>query len=423
MAIREHTLGNGLEIIAEVNERAYSAAFGFFVRAGSRDETLELSGVSHFLEHMVFKGTANRSADQVNRELDEIGSQSNAYTSEEQTVFYAAVLPEYQDRTIELLADMMRPALRPDDFETEKQVILEEIAKYDDQPPFGAFEKALDYHFAGHALGRNILGSVKSVSDLQVGPMQRYFDHHYCPRNMTLVASGNLNFDRLVRRAETYCGNWEDVAASHDPQRTSRVVSHLSVSAHTHELATQQYVVLVSDAPAVDDTMRFAARVLATIIGDDSGSRMFWELVDTGLADVAAMGPHEYEGTGVCLTYLCCQGDAVTENLAAIQRILETSERDGITSQELEQAVNKISSQIVLSSERPMSRLHAVGSSWLSRREYTTVRETVGRYRNVTLDDLHEVLKRFPYSRYSAVAVGPNGDVKWPAKPSPIGHD
>jgi len=415
LAIREHTLENGLEIIAEVNERAYSAAYGFFVKAGSRDEAIELSGVSHFLEHMVFKGTANRSADQVNRELDEIGSQSNAYTSEEQTVFYAAVLPEYQDRTIELLGDMMRPALRADDFETEKQVILEEIAKYDDQPPFGAFEKALDYHFSGHSLGRNILGSVKSVSDLQVGPMQGYFDSHYCPRNITLIASGNVDFDRLVEGAKSHCNHWDDVPASHDPQRTSRVASHLSTTALTHELATQQYVVLVSDAPAADDEMRFAARALATIVGDDSGSRMFWDMVDTGRADVAAMGPHEYEGTGVCLTYLCCQGDAVAENLAAIQRIFQTAERDGVTAQELEQAVNKICSQIVLSSERPMSRLFSVGTNWLSRREYTTVREVVQRYRNITLNDLHEVMARFPYSHHSAVAVGPNGNVEWPS--------
>ncbi|MFP6678007.1 MAG: pitrilysin family protein [Pirellulaceae bacterium] len=418
MAIREHTLENGLEIIAEVNERAYSAAYGFFVKAGSRDEAIELSGVSHFLEHMVFKGTANRSADQVNRELDEIGSQSNAYTSEEQTVFYAAVLPEYQDRTIELLGDMMRPALRVDDFETEKQVILEEIAKYDDQPPFGAFEKALDYHFSGHSLGRNILGSVKSVSDLQVGPMQGYFESHYCPRNISLIASGNVDFDRLVEGAKSHCSHWDDVPASHDPQRTSRVASHLSTTALTHELATQQYVVLVSDAPAADDEMRFAARVLATIVGDDSGSRMFWDMVDTGRADVAAMGPHEYEGTGVCLTYLCCQRDAVAENLAAIQRIFQTAERDGVTAQELEQAVNKICSQIVLSSERPMSRLFSVGTNWLSRREYTTVREVVQRYRNITLNDLHEVMARFPYSRHSAVAVGPNGNVEWPSSSS-----
>jgi predicted Zn-dependent peptidase len=414
LAIREHTLKNGLEIVAEVNDRAYSAAFGFFVKTGSRDETLELSGVSHFLEHMVFKGTKNRSADDVNRELDEIGSQSNAYTSEEQTVFYAGVLPEYQDRTVELLSDMMRPALREDDFETEKQVILEEIAKYEDQPPFGAYEKALDSHFRGHSLGRNILGSVESVTAMRADQMRGYFDSHYSPRNLSLIASGNVDFDRLIETAEQHCGEWADVEASHDPARKTRVPSHLETSAITHELANQQYVILISDAPSADDEMRFAARILATILGDDCGSRMFWDLVDTGLADWAGMSPHEYEGTGVYLSYLSCQADRVNENLSAILEIQKTAIAKGVEQSELEQAVNKICSQIVLSSERPMNRLFSVGSSWISHREYKTVRESVERYRNVTLKDIQAALEQFPPNLYSAVSVGPCTDIQWP---------
>ena len=167
MKFRHHTLPNGLEIIAECNPAAYSAAMAFFVQTGSRDETDDLSGVSHFLEHMAFKGTPTRSAADVNRELDEMGAHSNAFTSEEQTVYYITVLPEYQDRALDLLSDIMRPSLRPDDFDTEKQVILEEIAKYEDQPPFGAHEKSMALHFqrasagpqrAGYA--RQCLGAV-----------------------------------------------------------------------------------------------------------------------------------------------------------------------------------------------------------------------------------------------------------------------
>jgi len=138
---RNHTLANGLEVVAEVNPQAYSAAVGFFVKAGSRDETDEISGVSHFLEHMAFKGTLQRTAEQVNRDLDEISPHSNAYTSEEQTVYYMAMLPEYLDRSLNVLADMMRPSLREDDFNVEKDVIINEIHKYEDQPPFGAHEK------------------------------------------------------------------------------------------------------------------------------------------------------------------------------------------------------------------------------------------------------------------------------------------
>src|SRR5262249_53386586 len=126
-----HVLDNGLEIIAETSPSARSVALGFFVRTGARDETPEVSGVSHFLEHMVFKGTERRSAFEVNKDFDRIGANYNAFTSEENTVFYAAVLPEYLPNAVDILADILRPSLREDDFDQEKQVILEEIAMYE----------------------------------------------------------------------------------------------------------------------------------------------------------------------------------------------------------------------------------------------------------------------------------------------------
>ena len=137
MEYRQHRLANGLEILAECNDQAYTSGFGFFVKAGSRDETTSIGGVSHFLEHMVFKGTPNRTAAEVNLQLDEMGSASNARTGEESTIYHASVLPEFQSDLITLLSDIMRPSLREDDFETEKKVIVEEIMMYADQPPYG----------------------------------------------------------------------------------------------------------------------------------------------------------------------------------------------------------------------------------------------------------------------------------------------
>ena len=128
--LHQAVLPNGLEVLAECSPHALSSAIGFFVRTGSRDETPELAGVSHFLEHMAFKGSQRRSADDVNREFDDIGAKYNAYTTEEHTVFHAAVLPEYLDRAVDLLADLLRPTLREDDFSMEKKVILEEIGMY-----------------------------------------------------------------------------------------------------------------------------------------------------------------------------------------------------------------------------------------------------------------------------------------------------
>ena len=161
MQFKQQRLPNGLTIIAEVNPAAASMALGFFVRTGSRDESpaLPISGVSHFLEHMMFKGTERRSPFDINRQFDEMGAAYNAFTSEENTVYFGAVLPEFQTPVLDLLADMMRPALREDDFQTEKKVILEEIALYQDRPHYRLFEKIMAEHFGDHPLSHGVLGT------------------------------------------------------------------------------------------------------------------------------------------------------------------------------------------------------------------------------------------------------------------------
>ena len=242
MEFLRHTLANGLEIVAECNSQAYSTALGFFVLAGARDETDEIAGVSHFLEHMMFKGTPTRTADDVNREFDEIGASYNAFTSEEHTVYYAAVLPEYQDRATELLADILRPSLRAEDFDMEKQVILEEIHMYEDQPPFGADEKCRALYFDAHPLFRSVLGTIESVTALPIEAMRDYFGRRYSPENLVLAATGCVDFELLVATAERMCGHWE------------RNGGHRELAAATpaqgfhlihKDIATQQYAVPV----------------------------------------------------------------------------------------------------------------------------------------------------------------------------------
>src|SRR6476619_4072237 len=166
MPFHQQKLANGLTIIGETSPAAKSAAVGFFVRTGSRDETPDVAGVSHFLEHMVFKGTPRRSAADVNREFDRIGADYNAFTSEENTVFHASVLPEYLPQADDLLADILRPSLRGDDFDMEKKVIIEEIGMYEDQPMFSAYDHAKRVYFAEHPLGNSILGTPESITAL-----------------------------------------------------------------------------------------------------------------------------------------------------------------------------------------------------------------------------------------------------------------
>ena len=404
MQFREHQLENGLQIIAECNPRACCSAAGFFVRAGARDESDSLSGVSHFLEHMVFKGTEKRAAADVNRELDDIGAQSNAFTSEEQTVYYAAMLPEYLPRGIDLLSDIMRPSLREEDFSMEKQVILEEIAKYDDQPPYGAQEKVMALHFGSHPLARSVLGTHESVEALSRDQMASYWQERYSPSNMTLAATGKIDFDALVCQLEALCGDWQPAQV----QRATPVSGEGGGLELMHKpSATQQYVLQLASGPAADDQERFAARVMATVFGDESGSRLFWELVDSGQAEVAALDSYEYEGTGIFMNYLCCAPDQARKNVETIDTMLARLRQDGIRQEELEQAQNKICSHVVLGSERTMNRLFNVGINWMQRQSYRTVAETVNDYSSVSCQDVAKLLERFPLDPLSQVTVGP----------------
>lgn len=404
MPFRHHTLDNGLEIVAELSPDAYSSAYAFFVRTGARDETEEISGVSHFLEHMIFKGSANRTAAEVNRDLDDLSASSNAFTSEEQTVYFATTLPEDQENIVELLADMMRPVLRQDDFDTEKQVILEEIAKYDDQPPYGAHEKCMAAFFGDHPLGKSILGTDASVGGLAREKMLDYFQQRYSPRNMVLTAAGNVDFESLVLQVQNYCGRWQTFDA---PRSLPPAQPRTAFQVLYKPLAVQEYVVQLAAGPAATDDDRYAARLLSTIVGDESGSRLFWELVDTGLAESASIGTQEYQGAGVFLTWLSCLPDLAADNLQRLAEIVGQVEAEGVTEVELAQAKNKVAAHIVLQSERPTNRLFAVGNAWIQRRQYKTVREAVETYRSITLDDIHRVLARYPLNRTAAVAIGP----------------
>jgi predicted Zn-dependent peptidase len=401
---RNHTLHNGLEIVAEVSPAAYSTAMGFFVKTGSRNETEPIAGVSHFLEHMMFKGTPKRSAADVNRELDEIGSHANAYTSEDRTVYYATFLPEYQERAVEILSDMLRPALREEDFNTEKNVIIEEICKYEDQPPFGAHEKAMAAFFGPHPLGHSILGTVESVTGLTPEAMRTYFESRYSPGNIVLAAAGRIDFDRLCQLADGYCGHWRRHNVAGDGP-SPRPLSGFQLI--HKEIATQEYVVQISSGPSVTDDDRHAMRLLATIVGDDSGSRLYWELIETGLAESAGIYPNEFAGTGIIMTFLACAPEDTSENMRRIRAIQEQVEAEGITGDELEQARAKVCASIVMRSERPSNRMFSVGGGWISRREYRTVKEAVEIYRAVTIDDVHRVLEKYPFTKNMTVAVGP----------------
>ena len=404
MEFRSVQLDNGLEIVAEINPSAFSQSLGYFVKTGSRDETPKMAGVSHFLEHMVFKGTDKRSAEDVNQELDDLGSQSNAYTSEEQTVYYMSVLPENQAHALELLSDIMRPALRDDDFETEKQVIIEEIAMYDDQPPYGAVERAMEEFFGEHPLARRVLGTKETVLELDPISMREYHQARYAPNNLTLVAAGAVQFDELVESAKKLTANWRPMDTARSLQRPKS--QHADVEL-VHPPATQQYTLQHALGVPSSDNYRYVLRVLASILGDDSGSRLFWALVDNGLAESAVVFTQEFDDCGLFSIYTTCAPEQHDSNWDVIQNILASGAEKPITEREIELAKNKICSGLILSSERPSNRLFSVGGAWLKRERYETVAEVAANYQRVTQPQLQEAFEKLKSRSTVTVTVRP----------------
>src|SRR2546421_467705 len=198
LTFHQHQLKNGLDIIAEENPDSHSIALGLFVKTGARDEDPKQSGVSHFLEHMMFKGSEKYTWEDVNRIFDEIGARYNAFTSQEMTAYYANVLPEFTEQAVEHLAHLLRPSIRVEDFTTEKKVILEEIAMYLDDPGHRLYEDLMSVHFGNHPLSMSVLGSTDSIKNLQQPQMAEYFARRYGPGNMVLVATGKLEFEEVV---------------------------------------------------------------------------------------------------------------------------------------------------------------------------------------------------------------------------------
>jgi predicted Zn-dependent peptidase len=401
---KQATLPNGLEIIAECNPHALSAAVGFFVRTGARDETPELAGVSHFLEHMAFKGNERRTAADVNREFDEIGAKYNAYTTEEHTVFHAAVLPEYLPPAIDLIGDLLRPSLREDDFDMEKKVIIEEIGMYADSPMWTAYERAMRVHFANHPLGNSVLGSEASVGALTSQAMRQYHQARYCPSNIFVAAAGKVDWDDLVKLVTDKCGSWEPAPASRDVLRTFQSGRNELMCRDEFK---QEWIFGMLGAPPADDNLRMAAEILASVVGDDTGSRYYWALVEPGIAESADFGYHEYEGMGSYMTSASCRPEATEEVIGIMRKILADVTRDGITAEEMEQSKNKIGSRIVLAAERPQNRLSSLGYNWSYRKEYRTVAADLNELNAVTLDDIARLMEAHPLTKMTTVCLGP----------------
>lgn len=411
MRFHHASLDNGLEVVAELNDQAHSVAVGFFVKTGSRDETASIAGLSHFLEHMVFKGTERRNALEVNRDFDRVGAKHNAQTSEEDTIYHATCLPEYLPATFDVLADILRPSLREDDFDTEKQVIIEEIRMYQDNPMMVAYDTAKELHFGPHPLGQSILGTVDSITKMRADQMRDYFARRYSPANIVLAVSGKTDWEQVLDLARSRCGAWTGGSAGRElpvPRGTGKFQTIL------REEDLQQTTVMVADGPPLESPDRYAAQLLANILGDSTGSRLYWELIDPGHADGVELSYQDYNNGGAFFTFLSCDPTLTTEDLARIAEVYRKIREEGPSEAELVRSKNKVLARSVIRSERPMGRLMSVGYHWSYRREYLEIERELDLFQAVALDDVRRVLDRWPLLPTSIVSVGPTTDVQSP---------
>jgi predicted Zn-dependent peptidase len=405
MEFKWQKLANGLVIIGELNESAKSSAAGFFVRTGSRDEDAQINGVSHFLEHMLFKGTEKLNSFEVNQAFDNTGAQFNAFTSEESTVFYAAVLPEYLEEIVELWAQLMRPALREDDFNVEKNVIKEEIAMYKDLPSFDISDRCRALYFDGHPCGNSVLGSEDSIDALRVEQMRGYFQRRYAPNNIILACTGKFDWNHICSLAEKSCAGWRENAAERLLKPSNGNITKQRI---TKANLVREHICLMSAAVSAQDPRRFAASLLSVIIGDDNGSRFFWELVDKAMAEEASMQFNDMDGTGVLSSYLRCSSENLSRVLDIINDIFLELSKKGVTADELKKAKNKTLSALVLKNELPMGRLIDVGFNWIYLHRYLTIEEEVTMVKAVTVDDINLLIEQLKPGDFTQLIMGPD---------------
>lgn len=397
-------LDNGLTLIGEVNPEALSAAAGYFVKTGSRDETASESGVSHFLEHMLFKGSSRRSAEDVNREFDEIGADYNAFTGEEYTVYYGAVLPEMVAPLVDILTDMMRPVLREEDFTMEKQVILEEIALYKDRPQFTVIDEARSTYYSPHPLGQSVLGTTESITALSRDQMFGYWERRYAPGNLVLALAGNFDWDAAVAQVNAQTAGWpaahcDRPLSRHEPQAKRHVIRDEKV--HRVHLA------LVAPGLPATSRDRYAAELIAEMVGGGDGSWLHWALVDPGLADVACLSHDEQDGDGAYFGYLSCSPENLNVVIEKTRSVLDRAMDGGFSEDEIRRAARKAASARVLHDETPRGRLFHLGFDWQYREEYLPVDLEIDRILGVTVDDTRRLLATRPFDALTLVTMGP----------------
>jgi predicted Zn-dependent peptidase len=404
MVVRE-VLGNGLRLITETMPHVRSVTIGVWLTRGSRDESDERSGIAHFVEHMLFKGTDTRSAEDIAQSIDSIGGQLDAFTAKEYASYYIKVLDEHLPLAVDLLADIvLRPAFAPDEIEREKKVILEEIKMVEDTPDDLVHELFTESFWQGHPLGRPILGSPQTVEALTADALREYFRGAYVASNLIIAAAGNLdhaNVRALIEKAFGALAQHGNAVDGGPPRVLPQVITR------TKELE-QSHICLGTDSYPQRHEDRYVSYILNTVLGGSMSSRLFQNIREKrGLAYAVFSGLSAYRDAGSFTIYAGCANEAVGEVVDLVVEELKTIKQSPVPDAELRRAKDHLKGSLMLGLENTASRM-----SHLARQEIYFDRqfgldETLEGIEQVTTADVQRVATElFENGSLSATVLG-----------------
>jgi predicted Zn-dependent peptidase len=406
--IRTSRLDSGIRVVTESLPALRSVAVGFWVGTGSRDESDEMAGASHFLEHLLFKGTERRTASEIAEAVESVGGDMNAFTAQELTAFYVRMPDHRLALALDILSDIVwSPALRPADVESERQVILEEIRMRDDTPDDLVHDLFSAAMFPDHPIGREIVGSPKTIEPMSRDAIAAFHAQHYHPSNVVVAAAGNLEHDEVVALVEAGMRGAvgeRPARMLHDGEPGPQAISVVE------DDTEQVHLVLGMRALRRDDPDRYAFSVLNQVLGGGMSSRLFQEVREQrGLAYSVYSYRAAFEETGALGIYAGTAPERVDEVLdvldAQIARILADG---GMSDREIESAKGHLTGSLALSLESSISRMHRIGRNELLLGEVPSLDEMVRDCEAVTAADVGRVVDRVFRDRpRTLAAVGP----------------
>ncbi|HEX5493573.1 MAG TPA: pitrilysin family protein [Mycobacteriales bacterium] len=412
--IRRTVLPGGLRVVTEAMPGARSAAVGIWVGVGSRDESPRLAGASHYLEHLLFKGTATRSAMEIAAAVDAVGGELNAFTAKEHTCYYAHVLAEDLPLAVDLVSDVVLHAtIAAADVDSERNVILEEIAMRDDDPTDGVHDLFSEGLFGDHPLGRPVLGTVASIEALSRGQVAGYYRRRYQLPTMVVSVAGRLEHRTVVRLVRRAFGSLLDSDRLPAPARSARrPAARPARPVVTLNRPTEQAnLVLGTVGLARDDDRRFALSVLNNALGGGMSSRLFQEIREKrGLAYSVYSYSSQYADAGQFGVYVGCQPARAHAVLDLIREQFGDVAEHGLTDQEIARGKGQVRGGLVLGLEDPGSRMSRIGKGEIAYGDVLEVDELLGRVDAVTPEDVRAVAADLLRGPMCLAVVGPFDD-------------